>query len=142
MAVVVDINIPQPPEVVWADVERLETHVDWMADAETITFESESRRGVGTVMRVLTKVGPFKTTDIIRITSWEQPRSIGVAHEGLVTGTGEFLLEPSDSGTRFTWREQLEMPWYLGGPLGVAVASPILAWVWRRNLRRLAARFE
>ena len=29
----VSIDIPQPPEVVWADIEQLETHVDWMADA-------------------------------------------------------------------------------------------------------------
>ncbi len=142
MTVVVSVEIPQPPEIVWADVERLETHVEWMADAETITFDGDKRRGIGTVMRVLTKVGPIKTTDVIRITSWEEPRSIGVTHEGLITGSGEFTLEPTTSGTKFTWREHLVMPWYLGGPVGATAASPVLAWVWRRNLRRLAARFD
>lgn len=113
-----------------------------MADAETITFEGEKRRGVGTIMLVLTKVGPFRTRDVIRITSWEELRSIGVVHEGLVTGSGEFTLEPTSSGTRFVWREDLTMPWYLGGRIGATVASPVLAWVWRRNLRRLAERFD
>lgn len=138
----VSIDIPRTPEVVWADVARLETHVEWMADAESIDFEGESRSGVGTVMRVLTKVGPLRTTDIIRVVRWEPTRAIGVSHEGLVTGEGEFTLEPVPTGTRFVWSETLEMPLYFGGRLGAFAARPILAWVWRRNLKRLAARFE
>ena len=136
------IDISQPPEVVWADIEQLETHVDWMADAESIAFDGDQRRGVGTTMRVLTKVGPLQTTDVIRIVGWEPPRSMAVVHEGLVTGRGEFTLERRPPGTRFRWAEQLRMPWYFGGPLGGLVAKPVLSWVWRRNLRRLAARFE
>ncbi|MDJ0496240.1 MAG: SRPBCC family protein [Acidimicrobiia bacterium] len=138
----VSIDIPRPPDVVWADVERLETHVEWMADAESIEFEGENRRGVGTTMRVLTKVGPLQTVDVIRVTGWDAPHSIAVSHEGLVTGEGEFTLNPIPAGTRFLWTEELTMPWYFGGPLGGLVAKPVLAWVWRRNLKRLAARFE
>lgn len=138
----VSIDIPQPPEVVWADIEQLETHVEWMADAESIDFEGEQRRGVGTTMNVLTRVGPLTTTDVIRIVDWDPPRSMAVVHEGLVTGEGEFTLEPLSTGTRFLWAEELTMPWYFGGPLGGLVARPVLAWVWRRNLKRLAARFE
>ena len=138
----VSVELPLPPQAVWNDVEQLATHVEWMADAETIEFQGEQTSGVGTVMRVLTKVGPLRTTDIIRVTEWEPPRSIGVRHEGLVTGTGRFLLEPIAQGTRFSWSEQLDMPWYLGGPVGVLVAKPILAAIWRRNLRRLADRLS
>lgn len=138
----VSINLPQPPEVVWADVERLETHVEWMADAESIEFEGEKRRGVGTTMRVLTKVGPLQTVDVIQVTGWDPPRSIAVRHEGLVTGEGEFTLKPAPTGTRFLWSEELTMPWYFGGALGGFVAKPVLGWVWRRNLQRLAARFD
>lgn len=138
----VSVEIPVPPQAVWNDVEHLETHVEWMADAETIEFQGKQTRGVGTVMQVLTKVGPLRTTDIIRVTRWEPPRSIGVRHEGLVTGVGEFVLEPIAQGTRFSWNEQLVMPWYLGGPVGAFVAKPILAAIWRRNLRRLADRLS
>jgi carbon monoxide dehydrogenase subunit G len=137
----VSTDIPRPPEEVWADVEQLETHVEWMADAERIDFDGEQRRGVGTTMRVLTKVGPLQTVDIIRVTGWDPPRSIAVRHEGLVTGSGEFTLEPIPAGTRFVWSEDLAMPWYFGGPVGAFVARPVLALVWRRNLERLAARF-
>lgn len=135
------IDIARTPEVVWADVAQLGTHVEWMADAESIEFESESRSGRGTVMRVLTKVGPLRTTDVIRVVDWDPPRRIGVRHEGLVTGSGEFTLVPIAGGTRFIWSETLEMPLYLGGRVGALAAKPVLTWVWRRNLRRLATRF-
>lgn len=137
----VSIDIPHPPSVVWADVEKLETHVEWMVDAETIEFEGQTKRGVGTVMRVLTKVGPLQTVDVIRVVGWDPPHSIAVRHEGLVTGEGEFRLEETSSGTRFVWVEILTMPWYFGGRLGSVVAKPVLEAVWRRNLRTLAARF-
>lgn len=139
--VVVTIEIPRRPEEVWADIERLETHVEWMADAESIDFETTQRRGVGTTMRVFTKVGPFRTVDIIRVVGWEPPRSISVLHEGMVTGKGEFTLAPSAVGTTFAWSEDLIMPWYLGSSVGASVARPVLAAIWRRNLTRLAARF-
>lgn len=140
--VLVSVEIPHPPETVWADVEQLETHVEWMADAERIDFDGELRRGVGTTMRVLTKVGPLQTVDVIRVIGWDPPHSIAVRHEGLVTGEGEFILEPIPMGTRFVWAEDLSMPWYFGGPAGALAARPVLAAVWRRNLRRLAARFD
>jgi carbon monoxide dehydrogenase subunit G len=138
----VSIEIPRTPEVVWADIARLETHVEWMADAESIEFEGESTSGVGTVMRVLTRIGPFRTTDVIRVVAWEPPHTLAVMHEGLVTGNGEFTLRRTPRGTRFIWSETLEMPLYLGGRLGALAAKPILSWVWRRNLRRLEARFS
>ena len=138
----VSVDIAASPETVWSDVSVLESHVEWMADAESIEFDSDSRAGVGTVMRVLTKVGPLHTTDIIRVLEWDPPHRIGVRHEGLVTGTGEFNLVPTPDGTRFVWAEDLEMPLYFGGRLGAAVAKPILELIWRKNLQRLAARFR
>ncbi len=138
----VSVDIPQPPEVVWADVAQLETHVEWMADAARIDFATEQKQGVGATMEVLTKVGPLQTTDVIRVVGWDPPRSIAVKHEGLVTGDGEFTLSEAPHGTRFVWSEELRMPWYFGGPLGGVLAKPILALIWRRNLKRLRARFD
>ena len=58
---------------------------------------------------------------------------------GAVTGTGVFSLEPRDGGgTTVRWSEQLEFPWWFGGPPAQVLARPFLMWVWRRNLSNLA----
>jgi hypothetical protein len=76
----------------------------------------------------------------MEFTEWESPRAMGVTHTGLFTGTGRFTLEPSGDGTKFTWTETVRFPWYLGGPVGAFIARPVLATVWKANLRGLALR--
>jgi len=131
------VDIDAPLGTVWNAVSDLATHDRWMADAESIVFLSETRSGVGTVMRVRTVVGPFRTTDVMEVTEWDEGRFIGVRHEGLVTGTGRFTLSALASGTRFTWTEDISFPMWLGGPLTGILAKPVLGFIWRRNLRGL-----
>jgi hypothetical protein len=136
----VDVEIDATPDEVWSVVEPVERHVDWMADATEIRFLTDSTRGEGTRFECDTKVGPITLTDVMEITSWEAGRRMGVRHVGIVTGTGEFVLDPIDLGrrTRFTWTEELHFPWYLGGRLGEAVGGPlVMRQIWKRNLRRL-----
>ena len=136
--VVVEIDLPQSVSVVWAELSQLERHADWMMDAERIDFASGQRCGVGTEMKVRTRVGPFVTEDIIEVREWTEGKSIGVSHRGLVTGIGVFVLNPTSSGTRFIWWEDLEFPWHLGGPITARFATPVLRWIWRGNLNRFA----
>ena len=124
----------------WAVVEPIERHVDWMHDAVAIRFDSEQRRGVGTTFDCDTKVGPIRLVDRMEITEWEPYAVIGVRHRGVVTGTGRFTLEPIDLGrrTRFTWSEDLTFPWWLGGRLGELLGGRlVMRAIWRRNLREL-----
>ena len=140
--VVVSIEIPAPRDRVWSEVTRLADHVEWMADAESIEFVGDQTEGAGTRMRVATAFGPLRTTDLMEFTAWEPPHRMAVGHEGLFTGTGEFLLEEAGpEATRFTWREHIVFPWFFGGPVGAWMARPVFRWVWRRNLHRLRARF-
>jgi hypothetical protein len=125
---------------VWDILEPVERHVDWMADAESISFNTDQTRGAGTSFTCITKIGPIKLADRMTITEWEPGRSMGVVHKGLVTGEGRFVLEADGDGTRFVWSEHLTFPWWLAGPIGASVAGPlVLAPLWRGNLRRLAA---
>jgi len=143
MTVEVSVDIPAPVETVWKDVASIESHVEWMADAESIEFRTERREGPGNEAVVETRIGPFRTADEMRFTVWEPPHRMGVEHHGLFTGRGEFTLEEiAADTTRFTWREEIRFPWYFGGQLGAWFAQPILRLVWRRNLRRLQARFS
>ncbi len=135
----VSIDINATPQKVWEVVEPIERHIDWMADAVAIRFQTEQTRGTGTKFFCDTKVGPIKLVDVMTITAREPEKVMGVTHTGVVTGTGEFTLEPiGESGTRFTWTESLDFPWWLGGPLGALVGGQIvMKAIRRRNLREL-----
>ena len=133
-------HYPVNPDTVWEELRAIERHVTWMADARSLNFTSDQREGVGTTFRVRTVVGPFRTSDLMTITHWDPPRTMGVEHRGLITGSGQFTLVAEPVGTQVTWAEDLRFPWWFAGSLGAAVAAPILARIWRANLRRLGER--
>ena len=140
MGIEVSIDIPAPPQEVWDYAADLARNPEWMADAESIAFTSAQTEGVGTTFDCLTKIGPMSTTDKIEVTEWDPPNTLGIIHRGAVTGTGRFTLAPTAEGTRFTWSEDLTLPWYFGARVGQRPASMVLERVWRRNLRTLRAR--
>lgn len=135
------IEIPAPLERVWNELARLEHHVEWMADAESIEFLTETTSGEGTRIKVETRFGPLRSSDVMEFTAWDPPRRMAVSHQGLFTGSGEFLLEAAGPAqTVVTWREHIRFPWFFGGPVGSWAARPVFRWVWRRNLGRLRER--
>jgi Polyketide cyclase / dehydrase and lipid transport len=137
------ITIDAPPAAVWADVKRIDRHVEWMRDARSIVFRSRRRTGVGTEFECVTGVGPLVTTDVLVVTEWRPRRAMGISHRGAVRGNGRFTLRRQRGGrTRFCWRERLRFPWWMGGPVGEVLAWPLLRQVWSGNLRRLKARIE
>lgn len=137
----VHVVLDATPAEVWADLRRIDTHPEWMKDAVAIRFTGDRTEGVGTTFDCDTKVGPFRLTDRMEITSWIPEREMGVRHVGLVTGTGRFTLRARRRGrTKFTWTERLVFPWWMGGPVGAWAAVPVLTLVWRRSMRNLAAR--
>jgi hypothetical protein len=128
---------------VWEEVRHVERHVDWMADAESISFRGEQRAGAGTTFDCVTKVGPIRLTDRMSITRWRDGREMGVRHEGLVTGVGSFTLARiRRDRTRFSWEERLVFPWWMGGPVGGVVGGVVMRRIWKRNLRVLKALVE
>jgi hypothetical protein len=135
--------IDAPPAVVWDAIEDIATHVRWMDDAVAIRFLTPQRRGVGTRFECDTRVGPLSLTDVMEITRWSPRRAMGVRHVGMVTGDGVFTLRAARHGrTRFTWKESLTFPWWMGGPFGAVIGGEVLRRVWRGNLRSLKAMVE
>ena len=135
--------IDAPVRQVWAAIEDVGTHVEWMQDAVAIRFTSRGRTGTGTTFECDTRVGPLRLTDLMEITEWQPRHAMGVRHAGVVTGQGRFTLRRARRGrTRFTWQERLTFPWWLGGPVGAAAAKPVLTRVWKRNVANLRARVE
>ncbi len=131
-----------PSERVWAELADLRSHSEWMSDAGAIEFVGSQTQGSGTVMRVPTRIGPLRTTDLMTVVEWDEGRMIAVEHVGAVSGVGRFEIAPIGDGTEMRWSETLRFPWWLGGGIGAFVARPILRAIWRRNLDRLRRRIE
>ncbi|MGA7097906.1 MAG: SRPBCC family protein [Acidimicrobiia bacterium] len=138
--ITITIRYEAPAAAVWSELADLASHSEWMADAGDIEFVDSKTRGLGTQMRVPTRIGPFHTTDLMTVVEWEEGRAVGVEHVGAVSGIGRFLVETSGSGSVLTWSERLRFPWWLGGPIGAWIAQPFLRHIWRGNLRRLGER--
>ena len=138
------ITIAAPPDAVWQAVERIETHTEWMLDAERITFRTEQHDGVGAEFDCLTRVGPLHTTDRFVVTRWEPGEAMGIEHRGAVTGVGEFRLRPLAGGDehRLLLGGELAFPWWLGSVAGERLGRPVLKRIWEGNLRRLKAKVE
>jgi hypothetical protein len=135
--------IDAEPTTVWQAVRDIASHPTWMADAVAIRFLSDQHEGVGTVFDCDTRVGPLRLTDRMEVTEWEEGRTMGIAHTGLVTGRGRFSIDGAGPGrTRFTWDEELRFPRRFGGSVAAFAARPVLTRVWRGNLRRLKAHVE
>jgi len=134
VSVIIDASV----ETTWASVEEIASHVDWMADAESIRFTTATEKGVGTAFECVTRVGPLRLTDLMSVNEWTPPSFMGVDHRGVVRGTGRFTLEDLQGRrTRLVWEEDLSFPWWLGGLFGGYAAQPILSRLWRGNLKRL-----
>ena len=132
------VTIGAPAERVWETIEVIDTHTRWMTDAESITFRSDQHAGVGTEFECLTRVGPFTTVDLMRVTQWEPGVAMGIEHHGIVTGSGRFELRPAGAGiTEFCWDEDLQFPVRLGGAVVARLGRPVFERIWRANLRRL-----
>jgi uncharacterized protein YndB with AHSA1/START domain len=132
-------RIDSPISRVWPALADLGSHVTWMKDAESLVFTGDKESGAGATMEVATRVGPFRTNDVIEVTDWHEGRSITVAHRGLVRGVGLLSLDDQGTATRITWAEDLVFPWWLGGPITAWLARPVLVRIWRGNLDRFAA---
>jgi hypothetical protein len=130
--------IEAAPREVWAAIEDIESHSDWMEDAVAVRLTSRRHRGTGTTFDCVTRVGPFCLTDRMEITEWRRDRVMGVRHGGLVTGEGRLKLSRGRRRTtKVTWHERLRFPWWMGGPFTGFFGARVLARVWRRSLQNL-----
>ena len=135
-----EIEIDATSNAVWKELSDLSSYAEWMADAEHVNFTSDQTSGVGTEMRVLTKVGPLRTNDLMTVTGWDEGRSIAVRHLGRVTGDGRFEIIDDRDSSVLVWTEALRFPWWRGGPIAAALAGSVLKRIWRRNLERFRDR--
>jgi hypothetical protein len=109
-----------------------------MREASDFEVVSPHREGVGVEALATVRIGGISTRDRIRVDVWEPGRHLGIAHLGWVAGRGDLRLAPlGPHETRLDWREELVPPWGVAGAVGLLLFRPLLARVFRRDLRML-----
>jgi carbon monoxide dehydrogenase subunit G len=132
------------PERVWSVLADWDRQASWMPDVAWIRLLSPDRE-LGARALVRTKVlGIPAANDVMRVTAWDPPRRMFIHHEGVVVGTGEWLLEPSPGGarTRFTWTEVIRMRLPLIGAAALWLYRPVQRRMLRRSIRNLRGLVE
>lgn len=125
------------PTRVWGLLSDWERQASWMPDVAWIRVVG-SERELGARLQVKTKVfGIPLATDEVRVTAWEPPTRLAVDHVGVVVGVGEWHLEPTGDGTRFTWFEDFRMPPPVLGDIALRIYAPFQRAMLRRSIRNL-----
>jgi uncharacterized membrane protein len=140
--ITVEIEIDRPADAIWphlVDWERLER---WMQEARDVRVVGSQREGVGVEAIATVRIAGLRTTDRIRVTRWEPPYIIEMAHLGWVKGAGYMELSPLDRGTHLFWREELIPPWGIIGAIGLRIVAPVMRRTFARDLRLLRALAE
>lgn len=130
------------PERVWDVLTDWPRQASWMPDVSWMR-PSGAAAGLGARLEVRTKVFavPF-VTDVIEVTGWEPPRRLAIEHRGVVSGVGEWRLDPLSGGTRFSWTEDLEMPPPVLGELALLAYGPWQRWMLKRSVENLGRLVE
>lgn len=133
-----------PATIVWSALTDWEGQADWMLDAEEVHVVSEHREGVGVRLRCPTNVLGLTVEDEMEVTAYDEERRLAIRHTGrVITGTGEFLLEPDEIGTRVVWREEIDPPLGAVGEVGArTLVRPYVGRLFGRSLDRLKQRCE
>ena len=133
------VDVPADPQTVFAAMTDWERQHEWMLGTRVRATE-QGGEGVGGGIAAFTGVGPLGFWDTMTITRWERPRVVEVDHTGkLVRGIGVFRVERAASGSRFVWREEVDLPLGRLGQWGWAlVVKPVLAAGVAFSLRRFA----
>ena len=137
------ITINKDIQSVWDSVKDINSHIDWMQDADTIELISGSQNEIGSKYLCKTKVGFLKTNDIFEIIKYSEPNLIKIYHTGNVSGLGYFKLNELDEDqTEFILEEDLVFPLYMGSIIGKKIAMLILHRIWNKNLLNLKSSIE
>ena len=133
-----EIVLPVPLEEAWTVLLDWERQADWMLDADRVTVVSEQREGLGVRLAVGTRLfGIPAFTEPMEVVGWDPPRRLELRHGSLVSGIGEWALDPIEGGTRLTWREEIRLAVPVVGELAAALYRPLMRWLMGRAMRGL-----
>jgi uncharacterized protein YndB with AHSA1/START domain len=111
------VEIAAPPEKIWPFLVEPERILKWYTLLQKFEYTSEQHRGVGTTFYMEEKAAVFMKLSFV-ITEWVEHAKLAfrmTAGNFVKSYEQSWTLEPTPSGSRFTLREEVTMPY---GPLG------------------------
>ena len=108
------IDIERDPEEVFGLISDPLRYPEFFVGITKWELVSEKHRGIGAEFRVLMRVGAIEAGGLIRITDWQEPRTIAWRAEQGVRQHGRWTVTAKEDGpTRLT----LELAYDIGGGL-------------------------
>ena len=132
------IELKVDPDTAVAAVVDLPSQEKWIIATRLYAIEGEvSIPQVGSRMAAFTGLVGVGFLDTMVVTEYDPPWRWVTQHEGeFVQGVGIFEVEPSLGGCRFTWGEELELPFGFIGRLGWPLVKPFARFGLQASLRR------
>ena len=139
---VLSVDVDAPVEQTWAAAVDWAGQSAWMLGT-VVEPTAQGGRGVGGGIAAFSgvRLGRLRlgVRDTMVIERWDPPRVCVVRHTGrVVRGGGTFAVEPRPGGSRFVWREDLDLPLGAVGQLGWRLLRPLFAAGVRLSLARFA----
>jgi uncharacterized protein YndB with AHSA1/START domain len=114
------IDIAAPPEKIWPFFVEPNRVLQWYSTFRKFEYSGDSRSGVGTPLYIEEQaMGPVMKMNF-EISQWNENEKLALH---MVSGTGvkaydqQWSLEPTAAGSRFTFAEQVELPYGVLGKL-------------------------
>jgi hypothetical protein len=138
------IELATDPDSAFAAVVDLPSQEKWIIATKLYAIEGEvSIPQVGSRMAAFTGLAGVGFLDTMVVTEYDPPWRWVTQHEGkFVQGVGIFEVEPALKGCRFTWAEELNLPFGVLGRLGWPLAKPFARLGLRASLRRMAVQLS
>lgn len=136
---VLTVPVAAPAAAVFAGATDWDAQGQWMLGTR-VKGTAQGGVGVGGGIEAFTGIGRLGVLDVMQIIRWDPPRTCDVLHTGrFVRGTGSFSVqERGPAQSVFVWREDLELPFGVLGPLGWPLVRPLFAAGVQLSLRRFA----
>jgi len=114
------VEIKAPPEKIWPYLIVPEKVLQWCITYKKFEYAGDQRNGVGTPLYIEEQAGGGLTKMQFIVTEWEENARLALQ---MISGASyqsyrqELALEPIQSGSRFTFMEEIILPYGIIGRL-------------------------
>ena len=133
------IEIGAPPERVWPFFVEPEKVLQWCITFKRFVYTGDQRAGVGTPLYIEEQAGGGLTKMQFEVTEWKENEKLALR---MVSGANygsyeqKWSLERCPSGSRFTFMEEIELPFgVIGKLIGLVAQRMSLATVGKMEVK-------